>query len=116
MSLAEVRILLLEDDRSTAMILEGQLAAVKTVRCRLTLAATLAEARRLLERERFDLVIADLHLPDSPGPATVEALVRNCLSPVIALTGDEDPALRERAMAGGAYDFLLKGQLGGGAL
>ena len=116
MRAAEVRILLIEDDRATAMVLERQLAGVKTVSCRLTLAATLAEAHKLLAQERFDLVIADLHLPDSPGGETVDALVRECQSPVIALTGDEDPALRERAMASGAYDFLLKGQLGSGAL
>jgi len=116
MNQGEVRVLLIEDDRATAMVLEHKLAAVTTVRCRLTLAATLAEARARLARERFDLVIADLHLPDSPGTSTIEALVRECASPVIALTGDEDPALHERAMASGAYDFLLKGQLSSGAL
>jgi diguanylate cyclase (GGDEF)-like protein/PAS domain S-box-containing protein len=112
----EVRVLLLEDDRSTAMVVERRLRAVEAVTCSVECVQSLAQARERLARGRFDLVIADLHLPDSPGLATIESLVRICQNPVIALTADDDPVLRERAMAGGAYDFLLKGQLDAGAL
>ena len=114
--MSEVRVLLLEDDRSTAMVVERRLRAVESVTCSVECVGTLAQARELLARGRFDLVIADLHLPDSPGLATIESLVRVCQNPVIALTADDDPVLRERAMASGAYDFLLKGQLDAGAL
>ena len=114
--MSEVRVLLIEDDRSTAMVVERRLRAVESVSCAVECVGTLAQAREHLARGRFDLVIADLHLPDSPGVATIESLVRICQNPVIALTADDDPALRERAMASGAYDFLLKGQLDAGAL
>src|SRR6185295_8562411 len=115
-ALTAVRVLLVEDERSSAMVLEGQLLAMTAFRCEVRIAASLREARAELAKRAFDLVITDLHLPDSPAVETVEALVGACPYPVIAVTVDEDPGLRARAFADGAYDFLLKGQLKGGAL
>ena len=79
-------------------------------------AATLGEALRCLDRARVDLIIADLHLPDSGGLATVEALRRAGDQLIIVLTGDDDPALRAAAIERGAYDFLHKSQLSEAAL
>ncbi|HEY5898320.1 MAG TPA: PAS domain S-box protein, partial [Burkholderiales bacterium] len=114
--LGTVRVLLVEDERASAMVVEQHLRAIDSVQCRTQVAPTLKEALGRLAHERFDLVIADLHLPDSPASGTVSALVSACDYPVIALTVDEDPALRHRAMVSGAYDFLVKGQLSEGAL
>ena len=79
-------------------------------------AATLGEALRCLDRARVDLIIADLHLPDSGGLATVEALRRAGDQLIIVLTGDDDPALRAAAIERGAYDFLHNSQLSVAAL
>jgi diguanylate cyclase (GGDEF)-like protein/PAS domain S-box-containing protein len=114
--LGSVRVLLIEDERASSMVIEQHLASIKSVRCRTQIATTLAEALERLARERYDLIIADLHLPDSAGSDTVAALVRACDYPVIALTVDESAELRAHAVAGGAYDYLLKGQLAEGAL
>src|SRR5579859_4889508 len=114
--LGSVRVLLVEDERASGMVIEQHLAAIRSVRCHTQLATTLKEALERLSRERFDLVIADLHLPDSAATETVAALVRACDYPVIALTVDESAELRARAAASGAYDYLLKGQLGEGSL
>src|SRR5258707_14039597 len=112
--LGTVRVLLVEDERSSAMVVQQHLAAIGSVQCRTELATTLAEALERLSRERYDLVIADLHLPDSAASETVARLVRACDYPVIALTVDESAELRAAAVAAGAYDFLLKGQLADG--
>src|SRR5436190_4344491 len=114
--IGSVRVLLVEDERASAMVIEQHLAAIGSVQCRTDVVATLAEALERLSRERYDLVIADLHLPDSAATETVGSLVRACDYPVIALTVDENPQLRAQAVASGAYDYLLKGQLGEGAL
>jgi len=111
-----VRVLLVEDERASAMVIEQHLASIRSVRCRTELVTTLAQARERLTRERYDLVLADLHLPDSPAANTITALVRACDFPVIALTVDEDPELRRAALEAGAFDFLLKSQLGEGSL
>ena len=115
-TLGTVRVLLVEDERATAMVVEGHLAAIASVRCEVEVAATLADALARLAHARFDLVIADLHLPDSPAADTVAALVRACPYPVIALTVDASAELRARAVASGAYDYLVKGQLADGSL
>src|SRR3954470_21735232 len=111
-----VRVLLVEDERASAMVIEQHLASIRSVRCRTERVATLAQARERLARERYDLVLADLHLPDSAAAETIAALVRACDHPIIALTVDEDPELRRRAIDNGAFDFLLKSQLGEGSL
>ena len=111
-----VRVLLVEDERASAMVIEQHLASIRSVRCRTELVSTLAQARERLGRERYDLVLADLHLPDSAAANTITALVRACDHPVIALTVDEDPELRRAALEAGAFDFLLKSQVGEGSL
>jgi len=115
-SLGSVKVLLVEDERASGMVIEQHLAAIRSVRCHTHLVTSLKEALERLSRERYDLVIADLHLPDSAATETVAALVRACDYPVIALTVDESTELRARAAASGAYDYLLKGQLGDGSL
>jgi len=111
-----LRVLLLEDERVVALLVTEYLRAVEGVVCAITLAGTLAGALERLAAQPFDLVIADLHLPDSTGAATVAALVRACGQPVIALTADPNPDLRAQVLASGAYDFLTKGRLDDGAL
>jgi diguanylate cyclase (GGDEF)-like protein/PAS domain S-box-containing protein len=111
-----VRILLVEDEGTSAMIVELHLRAIEGVQCTVEVASTLAGGLAKLARQRFDLVVADLHLPDSPGDATMAALVRACDQPIIALTADSDPEVRARALASGAYDFLTKGKLNDGTL
>ena len=114
--LGSVRVLLVEDDRLSGMIVEQHLAAIRSVKCRTDLVMTLGDALDRLSRERYDLVIADLHLPDSSASGTIAALVRACDYPVIALTVDESAELRAKSAASGAYDYLLKGQLADGSL
>src|SRR5437763_5593298 len=111
-----VRVLVVEDDRASAMVIERHLAAIRSVQCEVEFVSSLAAALSQLSRARFDLVIADLHLPDSPGVDTIERLVAACHYPIIGLTIDESDELRARALASGAFDYLIKGQVGEGAL
>jgi diguanylate cyclase (GGDEF)-like protein/PAS domain S-box-containing protein len=103
-----VRILLLEDDPISVEIVGTYLRRITFAQCEMHSAGTLADALGVLARTEVDLVISDLHLPDSAGAATIEALVRAVGCPVIAITSDMEPALREATLAHGAYDFLHK--------
>jgi diguanylate cyclase (GGDEF)-like protein/PAS domain S-box-containing protein len=114
--LGAVRVLLVEDDRTTAMVIESHLGAITSVRCTTDVVSTLAQARERLATLRYDLVIADLHLPDSPAAETIASLTSACSHPIIALTLDESAELRRAALDSGAYDFLLKSQVTDGSL
>src|SRR5205814_2685842 len=106
-----VRVMLLEDERVTAVVVGQYLRRIPGLAVHLETAATLGEARALLAGGAFDLLIVDLHLPDSSGLATLEAVARQTAGLIIVLTADAAPALRNAALARGAYDFLHKSQL-----
>jgi signal transduction histidine kinase/CheY-like chemotaxis protein len=105
-----IRILLIEDNPGDAALLTELLAAAGPALYQLTHVKTLSEASALLDRQRFDLILLDLSLPDSQGLRTVQ---RTCsLAPetaIIVLTGDAGPIDLE-ALRHGAQDYLLKGR------
>ncbi|MCG8469263.1 MAG: HD domain-containing protein [Gemmatimonadetes bacterium] len=64
------------------------------------------------EKLRPDLVLLDLHMPYLDGFQVLEALGDRIETgeylPVLMLTGDPDPVVERRALAGGARDFVAK--------
>jgi diguanylate cyclase (GGDEF)-like protein/PAS domain S-box-containing protein len=111
-----VRVLLLEDERTCAELVGENLRRIAGTPSQLDTVCTLAEALVRLHRGSFDLIIADINLPDSRGLETLGALARDTDRLIIVLTGDDDPSLQRGAMALGAYDFVHKRQLASGAL
>ncbi|MGB6458764.1 MAG: response regulator, partial [Candidatus Acidiferrum sp.] len=57
--------ILIVDDSLTVRMDLGE--AFETAECAITLCSTLAEARKALSSESFDLVILDVLLPDGDG-------------------------------------------------
>ncbi|HEY9710050.1 MAG TPA: ATP-binding protein [Oculatellaceae cyanobacterium] len=69
-------------------------------------------AIQYLSKGRFDVVLLDLSLPDSFGLDTLRKLQDLAFYlPVIVLTGADDRDLALQAMAIGAQDYLVKGQI-----
>ncbi|MGH8869786.1 MAG: EAL domain-containing response regulator [Actinomycetes bacterium] len=68
------------------------------------------DAVRTYEEMRPDAVLLDLGMPYVDGYALLEALedARRSFVPLIVLTADASPRSRNRALAAGATDFLLK--------
>lgn len=89
-------VLLLEDDPVCQEFVEHALASVGL---HVTATSTAVNAMVLAQRERFDMVIADYHLPDYPGSDFVR-LLRDCDRyrdiPVILFTGRADELDRDR--------------------
>lgn len=73
-------------------------------------ADTLAEAQRLLATSPgFDLVLLDLHLPDTVGTSGLESLrQRHPRLPVMVMSADCEPATIERCLRAGAAGYLPK--------
>ena len=70
-------------------------------------ATSRAEGLAAVARERPDLVISDLRLPDGDGLDVVRA-ARAAHEPVIVVTGYPSDATRRAALAAGAATFLAK--------
>jgi DNA-binding NtrC family response regulator len=65
-----------------------------------------------LERGLFDVLLLDLGLPDSQGLATFDSVHRLApRMPIIIISGADDEELAADAVARGAQDYLVKGQI-----
>jgi CheY-like chemotaxis protein len=104
-------VLLVEDDRADALLVE-ELIADAAVDIEFAWKATVSEAERELARNRPDCVLLDLNLPDANG---IAALERICTVdpniPIVVLTGLNDEHFGISAVASGAQDYLVKGRV-----
>jgi len=72
-------------------------------------AGTAAEAIAAFERDRPDVVVLDIHLPDATGLDTFHRIRGiDARVPIILITGHGTTDLAIEAMKGGAFDYLLK--------
>ena len=74
---------------------------------------SLSKAFKLFEKDKYDLIILDLGLPESDGIETVintvaELKKNDMKTPVIVLTGLEDHLIGTEAFRHGIKDFLTK--------
>ncbi|MDT5263184.1 MAG: hypothetical protein QOC61_2188 [Acidobacteriota bacterium] len=104
-------VLVVDDDR----LLRRQLHWALVERHRVLEAETRPDAVELLQRERIDVVICDLHLPPDldgieEGLAVVEAArgVRPAAVPVVVITGSDNKQAALEAVRRGAYGFFEK--------
>ena len=112
---APIRILLVEDDDGDALLVE-ELLNVSGAQVEIVRAQTLAGARRE-KLDQIDCVLLDLDLPDAHGLAALHRLKsdRADLS-VLVLTGFDNERRGIEAVAAGAQDYLVKGQIDGQGL
>lgn len=105
-----LEVLLVEDNPADAELIADMLDHVGT--CRHERVGDLAQARRCLPGERFDVVVLDLHLPDGRGVECVKAIQSQAAQlPIVVLTGVDDEALALACVAAGAQDYLAKNEL-----
>jgi len=105
------RVLLVEDEMTDALVVQRSLCHGNRSRERFALkhAVTLAQGIEQLSRSPVDVLLVDLCLPDSDGPATVARLrEQDHRVPLVVFTGDDDPRLVARAFEAGADEYLVK--------
>ncbi len=106
-----LRVLLVEDNPTDALMVEVALEEMSAPAPVLTHVELLCDAKSALETEEFDVVFIDLNLPDGEGLGNFEQLHE--LSPdlpMIVLTGLADESVAVAAIARGASDYLIKGE------
>jgi CheY-like chemotaxis protein len=68
---------------------------------------TLLDGLRAIQEQSFDLILADLFLPDGHGLLTLQSLKQHApTTPVVALVHSRDRDTAVTAVRTGAYDFL----------
>ncbi|WP_420873898.1 PAS domain-containing protein [Paraburkholderia azotifigens] len=107
--LPEVRILLVEDSPTDALLIKEALSDVLDFQHRLIHATLLSDACSKIQSSQFDIVLLDLGLPDAQGIGTFRTLQQHAAQlPVLVLTGLEDMSVGLRAIQEGAQDYLSK--------
>jgi signal transduction histidine kinase len=114
-----IKVLLIEDDLGDALLvtrrLERELGTLEAIR--LERATTLGEGIDLLGKRDTDVVLLDLHLPDSAGTETVRRLREaDANVPIVVFTSAGEGDLPLRALKAGAQDYLGKGDFDTGPL
>lgn len=112
MEAAPIKILLVEDNPADLRLLREYLAEITSTQYQLDHVDLLADALARLNQGRFDVVLADLSLPDCHGLDTFRRLHQRVPdTPILVLSGFDDEAFAINAVREGAQDYLVKGRV-----
>lgn len=101
-----MKVLIVDDESTLCFALEQLVTSLGHEACA---AATLADARRRLERGPVDLVLLDIRLPDGDGLTLLDELQeRAAPPPVLVMTAHGGLDVAVQAMQRGAFDYLVK--------
>lgn len=98
-----IRVLVVDDDFRVAQVQASYVARVPNFEVVGT-AHSAREAVQLAQELHPDLVLLDEYLPDATGSSVIGRLG----AAVIVISAADDPATVQRALAGGAVNYLLK--------
>ena len=98
------KILLIEDDKLDQMAFE-RLVKQQQLPYDYKIAGSFAQAKSILESDKFDIMIADCFLGDGTAFDVLD-LIED--TPVIFATGAGDEETAVKAMKAGAYDYMIK--------
>ncbi|OWY20568.1 PAS domain S-box protein [Sphingobacteriales bacterium UPWRP_1] len=110
----KIKVLLIEDNPGDAKLVEIYLRESPTIDFEMTQVTRLGEGIELANRKKdFDIVLLDLHLPDSKGFQTLTKAIEGFpkSTSIVILTGLDDESIGIKAVESGAQDYLVKGQI-----
>ena len=105
MSLDAGRILVVDDEPAIRRLLRSTLGVQDYT---VLEAASVAQALELLEREKVDLIILDLGLPDGDGFEVISKLRPDSQVPIVVLSSRDDERGKVQALDAGADDYVTK--------
>lgn len=104
-SVGSLRVLMIEDHEDTALVMARML---EDIGHHVVPANSVASAIDVLTREKFDLIISDIGLPDGNGVSLIHAVRAFCSAPAIALTGYGMREDVERCLKAGFNKHITK--------
>jgi signal transduction histidine kinase len=114
---SKLKVLLIEDNPADARLVQEILHDVGSSAIHVQCADRLSAGLQCIADGSIDAVLLDLSLPDSQGFDTfARAHTQAPHLPIIVLSGLADEALAVKAVAEGAQDYVVKGQMDGALL
>ncbi len=100
-----IKILLIEDDELTSDMISKYLED-----CNFSIEAVFSaiEGLEKIKRNRYDLILLDINLPDFDGYEFLKSLRKKISTPVIILSGYSDTKSKILAFKYGASDYMVK--------
>lgn len=113
-SMEFLRILLVEDSQTDAILIERALRSVSPHGYTIQKVETLSQALRVLGEDEFNVVLLDLSLTDTLGFNGLLSIQQFAPKlPVIILTAHQDEEMALSAVQHGAQDYLFKDRMDG---
>ncbi|HGE70112.1 TPA: response regulator [Candidatus Poribacteria bacterium] len=107
-----IRILLVEDDDAYAMLIGRMLKRAKIGKFSVERVDSQQSAFERLPKGDIDLVLLDLHLPDTNGLATLDSFINKEYDvPIVILTSLNDEITGIKALQKGAQDYIIKSDI-----
>ncbi len=117
MTVQELKVLLIEDNPGDAFLMKFYLGESTSPVFHVSHSEDVKGGLELLAKEKFDIILSDMNLPDSFGVDTIKAILTNYPGNlVIVLTGLTDEEVGLETVRYGAQDFLVKGKFDGKVL
>ncbi|MFI5454725.1 MAG: putative bifunctional diguanylate cyclase/phosphodiesterase [Isosphaerales bacterium] len=114
MNHSRLSILLVDDDEDDYILARSLLVEVYGKQIDVEWASSYDPAREALLSGRHGLCLLDYHLGARTGLDLLrETMAKDCRTPIILLTGNDDWDVDVKAMEAGAVDYLVKGQFDG---
>src|ERR1017187_10258944 len=112
----KLSVLIIEDNPDHLRLVQHSVARLDRA-WEMNAAGSMEEALTLLDAlslPHFAVILLDLNMPDGRGLDCLKRLREHCgETPIIVLTGDDDPALGIEAVREGAEDYIVKQDMSG---
>jgi len=113
----EIKVLLIEDNKTDADIAHSMLGSSKKAKYDVEVSGTLVRGLESLAKNNIDVVLLDLTLPDSMGLETFGRIhAHGPKIPIIVIASSIDETQAMTAFQKGAQDYLIKGEFDGALL
>jgi len=104
-----LKILVIEDNPWDRELIEYNFQKANVIKAKLDFVGNLNAALHNIEKNPYDVILLDMHLPDSQGIASLKRIYAiNRDLPVVILTGSDDTQSAVATLTEGAQDYLIK--------
>ena len=107
-----IKILLIEDSHEESRLIREEMKDAYGDMFEVKCEERLSTGLECMEKEKFDIVLLDLSLPDSHGLDTFTKVHESANgTPIVVLSGNDDESMAIKTVQLGAQDYMIKGRL-----